>query len=78
MYVVDCVKESGSRMNIVLSIVAIVLSAVPAITISYFAVAALLGEGLFATLVTLVLGMVLAVALFALVTSLFRKAGWFK
>jgi len=78
MYVVDVVKQTGSRMNIVLSIAAILLSAVPAIFISHFAISSLMGEGLLASLATLFVGMVLAVTFFAVVTSVFRKLGWFK
>lgn len=78
MYVVDVVKQTGSRMNIVLSIAAILLSAVPAIFLAHLAISMLLGEGLLATLATLFVGMVLAVTFFAGVTSVFRKLGWFK
>lgn len=78
MYVVDVVKQTGSRMNIVLSIAAIVLSAVPAIFLSHLAISSLMGEGLLASLATLFVGMVLAVTFFAGVTSVFRKLGWFK
>jgi hypothetical protein len=78
MYVVDCVKESGSRMNIVLSVLAIVLATVPAILISHFSMSALLGEGVLAAVCTLFVALVLATTFFAVVTSLFRKMGWWK
>lgn len=78
MYVVDVLKQTGSRMKIVLSIVAILLSAVPAILLSHLAISSLMGEGILAALVTVVVGLVLAVTIFAGVTSLFRRLGWFK
>ncbi len=78
MYVVDVLKQTGSRMKVVLSIVAIVVSAVPAIFLSHLAISRMMGEGILAALVTVFVGMVLAVTIFALVTSLFRRLGWFK
>jgi hypothetical protein len=78
MYVVDVVKQTGSRMNIVLSIIAIVLSAAPAVILSHLAISSLMGEGLLASLATLFVGMVLAVTFFSVITSVFRRLGWFK
>lgn len=78
MYVVDVLKQTGSRMKLLLSIIAILLSAVPAIFLSHLAISALMSEGLLASLATLFVGMVLAVTFFAGVTSVFRKLGWFK
>lgn len=78
MYVVDVLKQTGSRMNMLFSIIAILLSAVPAIFLSHLAISSLMGEGLLASLATLFVGMVLAVTFFAGVTSVFRKLGWFK
>ena len=78
MYVVDVLKQTGSRMKVFLSIVAILMSAVPAIVLSHLAISRMMGEGILAALVTVFAGLVLAVTFFALLTSLFRKLGWFK